>query len=83
MARLRGILVNNDTISNDIKICDSGKDISESALNNSKLLFVKLITGGRLLEILCKNFAIEYRVLIEETMILNGMFCLWKTIKSR
>jgi len=59
--------MNNDTISNDIKICDSDKDISKSALNNSKLLFVKLIAGRKLSEIiLCKNFAIEYReVLIE------------------
>jgi len=59
--------VNNDTTLNDTKICYSDKDIFESALYESKLLFMKLIAGGRLSEIiLCKNFAIGYRVVLME-----------------
>jgi len=60
-------------------MCDSGKDIFESVLNNSKLLLVKLIAGGKLSEIiLCKNLAVGYKVvLMEETIILNGLSRLW------
>jgi len=60
-------------------MCDSGKDIFESAPNKSKLLLVKLIAGGRFSEsILYKNFAVGYKVvLMEDTIILNELSRLW------
>jgi len=77
MARSRGTFVKSKTISKD-KTYDSGIDTFESVLYNAKLLLMELLAFGKAFWDDWRNLATGYReVFTEETMILNGIFCLW------
>jgi len=79
IARFRGMFVNNAITSNEIRTSEVFNSIFERDFIRSKLLLTWLLSKIKLsIKILCMNFAIGYKaVFTEEIMIRNGMLSLW------